>query len=144
MPGFSTIKMNMTKAELLTELCTNTYVMLKPSPIEGIGIFAVQDIAQGCRNMFSKPESDDRWITLSKKEVHDLPPHAQFIVGNYCLYSEDHYFVPDYGFKKLDIVLFLNHSDSPNILSISDGEYFEAIRDIQAGEELLVDYGTIT
>jgi SET domain-containing protein len=29
------------------------------------------------------------------------------------------------------------------VISLNDGEEFEAIRDIAIGEELLVDYGTI-
>ena len=43
----------------------------------------------------------------------------------------------------LGLVIYLNHSETPNVISINDGEYFEAIRDIQQGEELFVDYGTI-
>jgi SET domain-containing protein len=39
--------------------------------------------------------------------------------------------------------VYLNHSDQPNLISVNDGEFFEAIRDIEAGEELLIDYGTI-
>jgi SET domain-containing protein len=133
----------MTKDELMQELQNNTFVMLKPSPIEGIGVFAIQDIPKGCRNMFSKPGIDDEWITLSKNEVSTLPPHAAFLVGNYCLYDEENYFVPARGFKKIDLSLFINHSDQPNIISINDGDYFETTRDIKAGEELLIDYGGI-
>jgi SET domain len=133
----------MTKAELLAELTNNTYVMLKPSPVEGIGVFAITDIPKGCRNMFSKPDVNDEWVTVPKKEVEALPTHAQFIVGNYCLYDEDNYFIPGNGFKKIDLSLFLNHADIPNVISINDGDYFEAVRDIKAGEELLVDYGEI-
>ena len=133
----------MNKAALLAELSNNTYVMLKSSPIEGIGVFAIADIAKGCRDMFSKPDVNDEWLTLSKKEVEALPAHVKFIVGNYCLYDKENYFVPGHGFKKIDLSLFLNHSDTPNIFSINDGDYFEAVRDIKAGEELLVDYGEI-
>jgi SET domain-containing protein len=133
----------MTKAELLAELNDNTYVMLKPSPVEGIGVFAIRDIPKGCRNMFSKPQPDDLWTKLSIKEVEELPPHAQFIVGNYCLFDNENYFVPGHGFKSIDLSLFLNHSDTPNILSVHDGDYFETLRDIRDGEELLIDYGTI-
>ncbi len=133
----------MTKAALLAELSNNTYVMLKPSPIEGIGVFAIKDIAKGCREMFSKPDVNDKWITVSKQEIETLPAHAQFIVGNYCLYDEENYFIPDHGFKKIDVSLFLNHSDAPNIISINDGDYFEAVRDIKTGEELVIDYGEI-
>lgn len=133
----------MTKEELLAEVKEHTYVMLKPSPIAGIGVMAIQDIATGCRDMFTKPDPQDMWITLSKKEVEALPPHAKLLIENYCLFDEEKYFVPDYGFKKIDVSLFLNHSDTPNIISINDGEYFEAIRDIKVGEELLIDYGDI-
>ena len=124
----------MTKEELLKELSDNTYVMLKPSPLEGIGVFALQDIPKGCRNMFSKPDANDQWITIPKKEITALPSHAQFLVGNYCLYDDENYFVPGHGFKKMDVALFINHSDQPNIISINDGDYFEAIRDIKTGE----------
>jgi hypothetical protein len=133
----------MTKAELLAELANNTYVMLKPSPIEGVGVFAITDIPRGCRDMFSKPDAADDWITVAKSEVDALPAHAQFIVGNYCLYDDDNYFIPAQGFKKIDLSLFLNHNDIPNVISINDGDYFEALRDIKAGEELLIDYGEI-
>lgn len=133
----------MTKQELLHELSANTWVMLKPSPIEGIGVFAIRDIPKGCRDMFGKPDAAGEWMTVAKKEIEDLPVHAQFLVGNYCLYDAENYFIPAHGFKKMDVSLFLNHSDTPNVISINDGEFFEAIRDIRQDEELVIDYGEI-
>ena len=135
--------MYMTKEALLKELGNNTYVMLKPSPIEGIGVFAIRDIPKGCRDMFSKPDDESDWITISKKEIEALPQDAQFLVGNFCLYDDDNYFVPAHGFKKMDLTLFINHADEPNIISINDGDFFETLRDIKTGEELLIDYGGI-
>jgi SET domain-containing protein len=133
----------MTKAQLLAELSNNTFVMLKPSTIEGVGVFAIKDIPKGCRQMFGQPDAAEEWITIPKKEIETLPNHAQFLVGNYCLYDDENYFVPAHGFKKMDVSLFLNHSNTPNIISINDGDYFEAIRAIKEGEELLIDYGGI-
>lgn len=133
----------MTKQELLNELIHNTYVMLRPSPIEGIGVFAIRDIPKGTKTMFSKPNASDKWITIAREEVERMPSHAQHIITNYSLYDDESYFVPDHGFKKVDVCLFLNHSDQPNVASINDGDYFEATRDIAAGEELLIDYGMI-
>jgi SET domain-containing protein len=133
----------MTKAALLHELAGNTWVMIRPSPIEGIGVFALQDIPKGCRSMFSKANDQEQWIPVTRAEVEKLPAHAKALIENYCLYDEENYFVPDYGFKKMDLVNFLNHSDTPNVISINDGEFFEAIRDIKQGEELLIDYGEI-
>ncbi len=133
----------MTKEELLLELSGNTWVMIKPSPIEGIGVFALQDIPKGCRDMFGKPDASEEWVTVPKKEIEGLPAHAQFLVGNYCLYDAENYFIPAHGFKKIDVSLFLNHADHPNIISVNDGDYFEAIREIRSGEELVIDYGEI-
>ncbi len=133
----------MTKKELLQELSENTWVMIKPSPIEGIGVFAVQDIPKGCRAMFSKSDVNEKWIPVLRIEVNQLPAHSKALIENYCLYDEDNYFIPDYGFKKMDLVNFLNHSDTPNIISINDGEFFEAIANIKKGEELFIDYGEI-
>ena len=133
----------MNREELIKELSQNSYVMLRPSPIAGIGVFAIRDIPAGCRDMFTPPSEDDEWITLAKSTVETLPEHAQFLVGNYCLYDEENYFVPAQGFKKIDLSLFINHSDSPNIISIDEGNYFETTRNILSGEELLIDYGGI-
>lgn len=131
------------KQRLLDELINNTYVILKPSLIAGIGVFALKDIANGCREMFSAPHKDDQWIKVAKEEVELLPIHTKHLIENYCLYDENHYYVPDHGFKKVDLSLFLNHSNEPNIISIQEGDFFEAIRDIKEGEELLINYGEI-
>ncbi len=131
----------MTKEQLLEELSIGTYVMIKPSALHGIGVFAVRDIPKGCRAMFSK--NIGNWIKVPKTDVDKLPKHAVDLVENYCLYDEEHYFIADYGFKVMDLVNFLNHSDTPNIISIEDGEEFEALCDIKTGEELLINYSEI-
>ncbi|UAY52278.1 SET domain-containing protein [Ferruginibacter albus] len=127
--------------QLLAELRNETYVMIKPSPIDGIGVFAIRDIPKGCRSMFSKNMGE--WIPIPKIEIDSLPRHSKQLVETYCLFDDDQYFVPDYGFKVMDLVNYLNHSETPNIISINDGEVFEAIRDIKEGEELLINYGDI-
>ena len=131
----------MNKEALLKELASSTYVMIKPSPLHGIGVFAIRDIPKGTKNIFSKGVGD--WIKVSKEEVDALPQHSKDLIENHCLFDEDHYFIPDYGFKLVDLVIYLNHSETPNVISLNEGEEFEAIRDIANGEELLVDYGTI-
>ena len=131
----------MNKEALLKELANSTYVMIKPSPLHGIGVFAIRDIPKGTSNIFSKGVGD--WIKVSKEEVEALPQHSKDLIENHCLFDEDFYFIPDYGFKLVDLVIYLNHSETPNVISLNDGEEFEAVRDIAIGEELLVDYGTI-
>ena len=131
----------MTKEELLHDLRNETYVTLKASPIHGIGVFAIRDIPKGCKHFFSKNIGE--WIKLPISDVEKLPAYSKELIETYCLYDEENYFVPDYGFKVMDLVNYLNHSNTPNIISVNDGVYFEAIRDIQCGEELLIDYGEI-
>ena len=131
----------MKKKQLLHELHNKTVVMLKPSPVAGIGVFAITDIKKGQRGMFSNDQSE--WIKLTRQEVAELPLHSRALIENFCLYDEEHYFVPEYGFKMMDLVVYLNHADEPNIISINEGEDFEALHDIRAGEELFIDYGEI-
>ncbi len=131
----------MTKDELLNELQNHTWIAIRPSPVEGIGVFALRDIPAGTRGLFSKGVGE--WIAVSKKEVASLPDHARALIENYCLYDEENYFIADYGFKVMDLVNYLNHSESPNLISIRDGEDFETTRMIHAGEELFIDYGSI-
>ena len=131
----------MTKEELLQELSQEIFAMLKPSPVHGIGVFAVRDIPKGCRNIFS--QNTGEWVKLPIRDVDRLPEHSRNLVETYCLYDEENYFVPDYGFKIMDIVNYLNHSATPNIKSVNHGEYFEALDDIPAGSELLVNYEMI-
>lgn len=131
----------MNKEALLKQLAESTYVMIKASPVHGIGVFAIRDIPKGTQDIFSQGIGE--WIQVSKVEVEALPKHSRDLVENHCLFDEQSYFIPDYGFKLVDLVIYLNHSDTPNVVSINDGERFEAIRDIVVGEELFVDYGTI-
>jgi SET domain-containing protein len=131
----------MTKKELLLELMQDTWCMIRPSALHGIGVFALRDIPKGTTTLFSRNIGE--WIGVNKTEVAQLPEHSRDLVENYCLYDDEQYFIPDYGFKVLDMVNFLNHSDTPNIRSVNEGEWFEALRDIDKDEELLVDYGTL-
>jgi SET domain-containing protein len=128
----------MTQQELLTQLRDDTYAMLKSSPIHGVGVYAIRDIPKGCRKIFSKGIGE--WIKLPIKDVEALPTGSRALVETYCLFDDENYFVPDYGFKLMDLVNYLNHSHTPNVQSLNEGEEFEALRDIKAGEELLINY----
>jgi SET domain-containing protein len=131
----------MSPAKLLEQLRTQTYIALGSSPIHGIGVFAIQPIPKGCQDIFSKDSGE--WIKLPIAEVEALPEHSRSLIETYCLFDEENYFVPESGFKIIDPVIYLNHSSRPNIISINDGEIFEALRDIATGEELLVNYGEL-
>ncbi len=129
------------KQNLIHTLITNHYVMLKPSSVAGVGVFAIRDIPKGCRDLFASEPGD--WICLDKNEVEAMPEHSRLLIENYCLFDKEQYYVPAHGFKTMDLSLYLNHSDLPNLKSVDEGAYFETIRDIKEGEELFLDYGEI-
>jgi len=131
----------MTREELLKELSEETFITLKPSPVHGIGVFALRDIPKGCKTLFSRNVGE--WIRVPISDIDQLPDQTRNMVETYCLYDETHYYLPDYGFKVMDLVNYLNHSSTPNVISVNDGEYFESLREIKEGEELLVNYGEI-
>ena len=131
----------MTKDQLLQELRAETFITIKPSTVHGIGVFAIRDIPKDCSTIFSRNVGN--WIKVPIAEIETLPEHSKSLVETYCLYDEENYYLPDYGFKVMDLVNYLNHSNEPNIESVNDGENFIALRDIKAGEELFVSYHDI-
>ena len=131
----------MDKDQLLYELQSNTFVRLKPSPLHGIGVFAIRNIPKGCKDMFTHEQGE--WHKLRMEELENLPESSRQLIETYCLFDEEFYYVPAQGFKSMDLSLFLNHSEDANVRSLDGGAYFEALRDIQEGEELLIDYGEI-
>ncbi|MCU0705356.1 MAG: SET domain-containing protein-lysine N-methyltransferase [Fimbriiglobus sp.] len=128
----------MTPTDLLADLAT-TRVGLAPSPIHGIGVFALADIPAGTRDLFAPPAD---WVPVPDAEVEKLPPHVRQLVHTYCLWDAGVYYLPPHGFRVMDVVMYLNHSDTPNLRQIDGGDYFETLRDVAAGEELTVDYTT--
>ena len=107
---------------------------LKPSGIEGIGLFADQDVPKGTIVQKFIPGID---VEITGEQLRALPdiPREQVlhyayqhkVTGNYILCSDD--------------TRFLNHSESPNLIDgPTDEEIDIAARDIAKGEELTVNY----
>ncbi len=128
-------------SKLLDQLKNQTKIALKSSPIHGIGVFAIQPIPKGSQDIFLKGTSN--WIEVPIKEVELLPAHSRSLIETYCLFDEKNYFVSEHGFNMIDPVIYLNHSSKPNIVSVNDGNDFEALHDITPGEELLINYSEI-
>lgn len=104
---------------------------LKPSPLHGLGIFAAEFIPRGNCVWVYVAVFDRR---LSREFVASLPNIARRAVEHYCCFWGNGYVV------SADNSRFLNHSDSPNLVSTIKPDASYATRDIQVGEELLEDY----
>lgn len=118
--------------------------ILKPSLLSSldIGVFATHDIAAGTLLV-------DKGHKIRILKIKDIP--AEFI--KYCTFINDDECVVPERFDRMEIGWFIHHSDVPNIASnesvfkdfdIRNGVIpaysFYAIKDIKAGDEILIDY----
>lgn len=108
-----------------------TYVA--PSPIEGIGVFAVEPIAAGTLIWQLAPGLDR---LIRGEEIAGLPPLFQTFVERYGYpYPHD----PSQLIVELDNGRFMNHADRPNTV-FSDPDAGFTLAAVAAGEELTCNY----
>ena len=110
---------------------------LAPSTVHGLGVFAVDRIAKGTPVWRFQTGLD---MEFSPDIANGLPEHVQKFFS--------HYGYLDRNVKRIilcfDDARFVNHSDTPNLGTdyAQDGYGLDvALRDIEAGEELTMDYG---
>jgi SET domain-containing protein len=112
-------------------------VEVRASPIEGEGVFARDDIATGTALL----RLGGRLVTTAELDAliaeADADPAAPY-VDTFTVYEDAHVVLPPgtpahYG----------NHSCDPN-LWYADAYTFVTRRDVRAGEELTIDYATIS
>ncbi len=125
--------------ELLRSIA-ETRIGLAPSAIHGIGVFALTAIPTGATDLFSPPQA---WPAVPLAAIEELPLHVRKLLDTYCLQDESSVYLPPHGFKILDLAIYLNHSDTPNLKQVDGGDYFETLRPIECGEELTLDYGKL-
>lgn len=108
-----------------------TYVA--PSPIEGVGVFAAEDIEEGALIWELAPGLDR---LIRRAEVAALPPVLQQFAERYG-YPHPH--DPEVLIVELDNGRFMNHSSEPNT-RFDDPDAGFTRRAIRAGEELTCNY----
>ena len=129
-----------TKRRILANL-KNTYCRLKPSGIEGVGVFTIKDIPRGI-NPF-RVTRKQIWHKFQVKELGILGKELLSLIDSFFVIEKDAtVYIPDSGLSGMDISYFLNNSKKPNVRTIGDGETFVTIRKIKKGEELTVSYAT--
>ncbi len=121
------------------------YTTLKPSPIHGVGVFAIKRIKEGTP-IFSGESDEMRWVG-----AEDLPKGRRLlefyekfaVVKNDAKGRPKRYGCPR-NFHRLTMSWYLNdpkQGDKPNV-SCDETFDFRALRDIKIGEELTVDSNT--
>ena len=115
-------------------------VEAKDSPIEGKGVFALEDIKEGTIAWKFDP-SHDQSMSSEDFEALDDKSRTQLLRVAYLSKSSGRWVYPPND----DPALFTNHSESNNLsvahdTAISGEPFFRANRDIRSGEELTVNY----
>lgn len=128
------------KEEILSKL-KNTYTRLKPSPIGGVGVFAIRNIPKDVSPF--PPTKKTRWALFHTSELKDIDKEVYKMIDDFVVIEKDGtVYIPDYGLNAMDASYFVNHSKTPNLKTIDDGFTFITLRNIKKGEELTIDYGT--
>ncbi len=117
-------------AKIISSL-NGVYCELRPSSIQGIGVFAIREIPIG-----TNPFSDDDEVVVDKK---DIPEFLLPTVEKYCYSTPSYFFVPRLGFNHVNLLRYLNHSKEPNMVLNEDGSFI-SLRAISKDEELTFDY----
>jgi uncharacterized protein len=113
------------------------YTRLKPSPIHGVGVFAVSPIPKGT---YVFPDDNEPIVWVNKRDVEHLPSAIKEFYDDFAIIKGSKYGSPRH-FDALTTSWYLNDSKHPNVAA--DRHYrFYALRDIEPGEELTVDYRT--
>jgi hypothetical protein len=107
--------------------------VVRKSAIHGRGLFAAKQIKKGELIGIKGGNIVDR-ETLKKR--------AALIGDSYIQIDDDFFLAPLAANEVKKVMMFLNHSCSPNI-GVRGQVSFVAMRDIGEGEELTVDYATI-
>ncbi|CBJ26466.1 conserved unknown protein [Ectocarpus siliculosus] len=128
------------KEEAISNL-QSAYVRLAPSSLEGVGVFAMRDIAEGVEVM--------RWdwhkyasVFIPGEELRERVPKEVFDQLRRIWHVDQHGQVatPLDFTSTLSYINFLNHSDQPNLsFRYSDGGYVTS-RTVARGEELFINY----
>jgi hypothetical protein len=132
----------MTRTQLLARVLADCYCRLQPSPIHGIGVFAIRDIPRranpfGTLKRYARPG----YVRITEAELHALPSRLADMVRALFAPTDGMLYLPTCGANLVYLMAYLNHSTAPNLRS-DDGFTFCARRKIHSGEELTVDYRT--
>ena len=132
----------MKRPEFLRRVLANCYCRLAPSPIHGIGVFAIRNIPRG-RNPFNTLPKCARpgYVRMTSVEHAVLPPKLREMISALFVPTDGEMWLPTCGTNVVYLNSYLNHSTAPN-LRTRDGFTFIALRKICEGEELTVDYRT--
>ena len=116
------------------------YVRLGPSKVDGIGVFAIRPIAAGAP-IFPNETRPIRWVGVEEVERSAPSAAARRFYEDFGIKRGDRIGCPQ-DFSELTPSWYLNAPPAGKAANVRAEEdfSFRAARDIEDGEELLIDY----
>ena len=115
-------------------------LVLRPSPIQGGGVFTTPPIAKG-EHVRLWQADDWRFVNFADAE---RDPELMQARDTYCVTHETGFCCP-LDFHRMSIGWYMNHSDQPNVHHRREENFeYYAVRDIGADEEIICDYASLT
>lgn len=130
----------MNKKQLLQYLQNDVYIRVGKSKVHGVGLIAIRDIPKGINPL--KLLYEPKWHRFTHSELKDLPDPVRKLIYDYFAEEENRVDIPDTGFNPFELLLLINHSPTPNVITKDGGITFVTARVIKKGEEILADYAT--
>ena len=128
------------RADLLRRVLADCFCQLQPSPILGVGVFAIRKIPQG-RNPFRTlaKYATTGLVRVTEDGLTALPPKLAALIRALFVPTANKLYVPTSGLNVIQLCAYINHATRTN-LRTRDGARFSTNREIRPGEELTVDY----
>ena len=122
-------------------LSTHIKTYIKPSPIQGIGTFALRDIEVG-ETLFEKWKGESRIYTMEKDDFKNLPKYVKRVILKSYLNKPEYPVIwfrlfEDCYFDLANPIVYTNTGEkNGNFDSVTK----KVIKPIKAGEEILGTY----
>ena len=116
------------------DLNNTVWATLAPSPVSGIGVFAIRDIPE----LTEFTSYTKNVFVMTPEDFKEILPEIQSIILDRTLFSADQplYFI--HPNAQAVLIAFMNHAEKPNTNGLL------TLRDIHKGEELTENYKHIT
>jgi hypothetical protein len=132
----------MNRKQTIRRILRESYCRLAPSPIHGVGVFAIRDIPKGIDPFAVGMRYPSGWVAIAPAELERAPAGVRNLLASLFVPDADGAVrIPILGANLVDVGAYLNHSSRPNMRT-ADGHRFVTRRRIRGGEEMTVDYAT--
>lgn len=125
------------RTQIINSILNNCNVRLQPSTVcDGVGVFAITPIPAGTA-LFKDVIPDTEYIEFD--EISTIPEVVLNYLISMCNSDETGIYLSR-TVNNINISYFVNHADAPNVEHDLIHDEYRAIRNIDAGEEILCVY----